>query len=1183
MKHFSRPIGASILGSLTTLTAVGLTAMPLQAAQISKDINGSLGIAENACVLPISLFVGLNCNYSGGPLVATDLGLPGIGPLDSGGFYASVAAAPGFTLSTQTGIDANGIPLTSFLVGVPASPGDGKTHPSLTGTITIDDGGNGFGDTTDTISGTFIIGPAARVVATGNSLAGAKSAIEQWTSITHTLAPTTVDSATANGLGGFDYVLGSAGFPPQLCTGTGSGGVGDCFASEQGSDSGLPVLSSPWRQENGGNLLAVLNSPDITRYGLSFAPPGPNPGGATTAVISGLTCFDTGLDPTFPSDPVDTLTDCQSSPVVWGVVDPVDTDAGKLNAGIDNLVLMLSTDASGNIVSANAYYTMEYPIIQPDDNSFVGGTLSFTGSVPPPTGTTEIDIFGTQTPVDGACIAPLPFFNGEDCSYNESNPTTFGLFWLGPVSTAGYYPVGQSPFALGTTDDTPVIGDNKFAVPFLPGSIITIDNNNTPCDLDDTISGSISLGAATRAFAGGPGTQGEETWGDGDIVFPIPETTVDAATPNGAGGCDYEIADQGFPPLLQSTGGGTYIFDTDIVENPGPFPEDSWVASSPVGVACVTEGNCGISVAVTVGPGWSCVENAPGPCEEGPDGGSNFRGTRGTFENFLISISTNGSGDITAGTIFATNESKVFSVPPDPFNSWDGPLLTFSGTCNNCGLARNDNYTILAADGTATLDIGANDSASLVDPTTISITQPPPAGSVTNISSPGDIKTMTVDYTPPALPTPFIEQFQYQVDDGVNSPATATVTVTVEADTLPVANDIDRTLNTQGIAPSTLSDSFNALTEGGNMPGDDGVVTVDSASFGAASTNGTTITYVPGATFFSGSDSFGYTITDKQADADSGAVTITIPDVVPIANDTAATTDRFVPTVIPISYTLGNGSLTQHSVTANASNGSCTVNLNTAIANYTPTDDFFGDDTCTYTIGDGDGSSDSGTISITVNFVEDLIPVAVDDEVQIQSGQSVLIDVLTNDSLGNPPNVVTIETFPSNGSAFIQSGDRIRYFPNFMFFGPDSFQYRITDLNGDTDVATVNVGVFFTSGMVSIDIIPGKEINNINLQAGGRIPVAILSEGEFFDAPAIVDPFSLKLGPREANIIGTPSVSDVDGDGDDDLVVKFLIQQTGIPCGAPATNLQGRTFAGGFIFGDDSINTFQCRKRPITY
>ena len=35
--------------------------------------------------------------------------------------------------------------------------------------------------------------------------------------------------------------------------------------------------------------------------------------------------------------------------------------------------------------------------------------------------------------------------------------------------------------------------------------------------------------------------QGEETWGDGDIIFPILTTTVDSATDNGSG-CDYEIA-----------------------------------------------------------------------------------------------------------------------------------------------------------------------------------------------------------------------------------------------------------------------------------------------------------------------------------------------------------------------------------------------------------------------------------------------------------------------------------------------------------------------------------------------------------------------------------------------------------------------------------------------------------------
>jgi len=48
------------------------------------------------------------------------------------------------------------------------------------------------------------------------------------------------------------------------------------------------------------------------------------------------------------------------------------------------------------------------------------------------------------------------------------------------------------------------------------------------------------------------------------------------------------------------------------------------------------------------------------------------------------------------------------------------------------------------------------------------------------------------------------------------------------------------------------------------------------------------------------------------------------------------------------------------------------------------------------------------------------------------------------------------------------------------------------------------------------------------------------------------------------------------------LVVKFLIQQTGIPCGATHANLFGRTFDFQPISGMDAINTFNCprvRKR----
>ena len=100
--------------------------------------------------------------------------------------------------------------------------------------------------------------------------------------------------------------------------------------------------------------------------------PGPTRVGSRPRLLAGRTCVDTGVDPKETGEPQDTVPDCDDSSVAWGVVDPGGTDMGKLNAGFDNVVLLLSTDATGAIVAANAYYTMEYPIINPFDNSWVG-------------------------------------------------------------------------------------------------------------------------------------------------------------------------------------------------------------------------------------------------------------------------------------------------------------------------------------------------------------------------------------------------------------------------------------------------------------------------------------------------------------------------------------------------------------------------------------------------------------------------------------------------------------------------------------------------------------------------------------------------------------------------------------------------------------------------------------------
>lgn len=256
---------------------------------------------------------------------------------------------------------------------------------------------------------------------------------------------------------------------------------------------------------------------------------------------------------------------------------------------------------------------------------------------------------------------------------------------------------------------------------------------------------------------------------------------------------------------------------------------------------------------------------------------------------------------------------------------------------------------------------------------------------------------------------------------------------------------------------------------------------------------------------------------------------------------------------------------------------------------YTPAAGFAGFEEFTYTArdaglqgGTNPPAVDQDQARVVVNVLPDLVPDAVDDQATTSQGQAVYIDVLANDSVGNPPVQVTIESPPANGSASVQADDTIRYFSS--QFGADSFAYRLTDVNGDSDVANVDVTVFFTSGEVQIDVMPNDDGNNLNLSGGpgAGFQVAILSVGALFPAPDLIDPLSLKLGPREANIWGSPQVRDVDRDGDEDLLVKFLTEQTGIACGDTHVRLVGRSFEFRSVFGTDSIHTFHCprvRKR----
>ena len=139
------------------------------------------------------------------------------------------------------------------------------------------------------------------------------------------------------------------------------------------------------------------------------------------------------------------------------------------------------------------------------------------------------------------------------------------------------------------------------------------------------------------------------------------------------------------------------------------------------------------------------------------------------------------------------------------------------------------------------------------------------------------------------------------------------------------------------------------------------------SSNGSVSRSGDSLTYTPNANFY-GTDSFSYTISDGKGGTDSASVSITVVNV----NDPPkAVTDSA--SVLPNSganpiNVLGNDSdpegdpLTIDFVTQ-GSHGS--VSNNGSNVTYTPDAGFTGTDSFTYTITDGNGGSD--TASVTVN------------------------------------------------------------------------------------------------------------------------------------------------------------------------------------------------------------------------
>jgi hypothetical protein len=110
---------------------------------------------------------------------------------------------------------------------------------------------------------------------------------------------------------------------------------------------------------------------------------------------------------------------------------------------------------------------------------------------------------------------------------------------------------------------------------------------------------------------------------------------------------------------------------------------------------------------------------------------------------------------------------------------------------------------------------------------------------------------------------------------------------------------------------------------------------------------------------------------------------------------------------------------------------------------------------------------------------------------------------------------------------------------------------------------------------VNIDIRNGGPGGRIHPNSFGFVQVKLLSSSGF--APSTVIVSSVRFGHSGTEAATTSShLQDVNGDGVDDLVLWFLVNDTGIVCGDVSATLTGNTNGGQSIKGSASIVTVGC-------
>jgi VCBS repeat-containing protein len=227
-------------------------------------------------------------------------------------------------------------------------------------------------------------------------------------------------------------------------------------------------------------------------------------------------------------------------------------------------------------------------------------------------------------------------------------------------------------------------------------------------------------------------------------------------------------------------------------------------------------------------------------------------------------------------------------------------------------------------------------------------------------------------------------------------------------------------------------------------------------------------TYTPDANY-NGPDSFTYQADDGKGGTTPATVNITVDPVndAPVAVNDSYTTDEDTPLVVGAANSVLNndtdvdGDPLTASIVTGPAHGTLTLNADGTFT-YTPAANYHGPDSFTYQADDGNGGTNTATVNLTVNPVNDA-PVAANDSYTTDEDTPLTIvapGILNNDTdVDGDTLTESVVTGPAHGTLTINADGSFTYTPDANYNGPDSFTYKANDGTVDSNVATVSINV----------------------------------------------------------------------------------------------------------------------------